>query len=295
MSLKSTVIFENSESIASVDKLNNEVEKLNECIQLERRKYQEYSIIRDVAMSCTTEESGLPSELQSKILDILSAVEVEDCLELASNDTLLGLAPLNIQLRYEEKEQIRNTVQQGIMNKSRKLFQELDELGIDYSNENSDTHSVLGISVDDKILVDYKKELNDKQSLYASQLQELISVLKEIIELKLKTLPESTNKKIHACEVQLQLFQLQSQVMDAKTRVDIFTETSQSMEAYRQLLKDIYKQQEDCKREIQQLRELKERYEQVSCKQYNELLQSYIKYKTIIESKKNFLNRLSEK
>ncbi|KAK5642483.1 hypothetical protein RI129_008650 [Pyrocoelia pectoralis] len=295
--IKNITINGNSESISTVDlnKLIKEIEQLNKCVELERRKYNKYSIIKDVAMSCTTEESCLPTELQSKVYEILMADDVEQCLQLTPNDTLLGLPHRNTELTYEEKELIRNAVQKGIIKKSRKLFEELEELGIECNRANDLTHSVLGISVEDKVLMDYKRELNEKQSLYISQLEELISVLKEILELKSKTLPESTNNKTYACEIELRLLQLQSQVMNAKVTVDIFTETSSSMDAYRQLLKDICQQQTDCKQEIEKLRELKEKYKQVSCKQYNEILRNYVKYKSIIENKRDFLNRLNEK
>lgn len=297
MSLKNITNNGNSESISSVDidKLNKEIEQLNACVKLERRKYNKYSIIKDVAMSCTTEESCLPTELQSKVYEILTADDVGQCLQLTPNDTLLGLSHPNTELTYEEKEQIRNAVQKGIIKKSRKLFEELEELGIACNEVNDVTHSVISLSVEDKVLMDYKRELNEKQSLYISQLEELISVLKEILELKSKTLPESTNNKTHACEIELRLLQLQSQVMNAKVTVDIFTETSSSMDAYRQLLKDICQQQTDCKQEIEKLRELKEKYKQVSCKQYNEILRNYVKYKSIIENKRDFLNLLNEK
>ncbi|KAJ8928668.1 hypothetical protein NQ314_018762 [Rhamnusium bicolor] len=63
-------------------------------------------------------------------------------------------------------------------------------------------------------------------------------------------------------------------------------ETSNSLKAYKQLIKDLKQQQQDCQKEIEDLNELKEKYDQVSCKQYDDILKSYLQYKAAIEKKK---------
>lgn len=277
-SLKS---LDNLESF-SPDLLGMPIEELIELIKLERKKYNEYTIIKDAALTCT-ENSSLSPEVSTKIQDLFMSTELDH----ASNGALLGLPPVSIpEFTYQEKILIKNAIQTDITKNCSKLLEELDELDIGYNAKK--------FKEEDEELFNLKKELNTQQQMYVSKLEELIFVFEEIIKLKSETLPDVANKEINLSEIKLKLYNLQSELLNAQLKVNVFTETECSMLAYDTLVKDIVQQQTECKEEIRKLEELKEQYKEVSCEQFNEILQKYIKYKAKIDQNKCLREKVEE-
>ncbi|KAF2897949.1 hypothetical protein ILUMI_08224 [Ignelater luminosus] len=274
-----------------------ELDTLVKEVTTQRRKYNEYQIIQDVIYECIKESCEFSGELQSKIADILTASNLQSCVELGSNCTLLGLNFNLSELTYEENENLKAVVQLRLVEKRRKIFKELGELGItieetDYPLESS---SALNLSVQEKVLIDLKQQLNEKQDLYIRLLQELREILEKIINLKVKTLADITNDKIKTYEIKSELFCIRTKLLNVKLKMKIFSETTLTLNAYKEILKDVLQQQKDCREEIGKLQELKEKYKQVSCKQYDEILRNYIKYKSNIEKKRLLYNHLHKK
>ncbi|KAF5308553.1 hypothetical protein FQR65_LT18086 [Abscondita terminalis] len=248
---------------SSTDQPNQSIEELLECIRLERMKYNKYAIIKEIILTCATEGCELPPNVQSKIFNILMAKDLE---AFNASSNLLGLAPFDPpDLTFEESFQLKNVIQSGIIKKSNNIFHELEQLGITY-NDNNKSQTFLGLSNDDKVFVDCKRELNELQHLYVLKLEELISVLDEIIKFQTQRLPDLSYTKINSYNLKLKSYELQSQMVNAKLRVSIFTETDCSLTAYRELMKDVLQQQKECKREIEELERLREEYKQVSYK-----------------------------
>lgn len=286
-----------SSTVAISESAREELDKLIREVSIQRRKYNEYQIIQDVICECIKESCEFSGELQSKIVDILTASNLQSCVGLGGNCTLLGLNFNLTELTYEEHENLKEVVQLKLIEKRRKIFKELCELGITIEETDCplESSSVLNLGVQEKVLIDLKQQLNEKQDLYIRLLQVLREILEKVINLKVKTLSETTNDKIRTYQIQTELFCIRTKLLNVKLKTKIFSETTLTLNAYKEILKDVLQQQKDCREEIEKLQELKEKYKQVSCKQYDEILRNYLKYKSNIEKKRLLYNHIYKK
>lgn len=275
-----------------------EVRDLLEISKLEYRKNIGYKVILDIVDDYIREDNNDNLALKQKINSIILGYRVSETLILNPNDqiSLLGIQKVNKgSLSYSEGNILQEVIIAKLTQKRNNLQKQLDNTGEQSVNNHIEKrfHDVLKFSTEEKVLLDTKRQLIAEQELYVKNLLELQEVLLEISELRLKTLPEGVGLKIKHYELQDKINSIKTLFTEGKMRFDIFTETSCALEAYKELIKDIEKQQSIYQKEIEELEEMKEKYKQVSCKQFDEILNSYKQYKSSLEQKKKMYHFLS--
>ncbi|XP_018571059.1 uncharacterized protein LOC108910813 [Anoplophora glabripennis] len=296
VSIESSNARETSTTLSNAQE--QEVNDVYEFLNLEKNKYVQYKIISDTLEECVNESSDLDRSLKDKVRDILlggSATQTLFLDEYTSKEstTLFGICGINEQeLNYIERHQLQKILELKLDCKYKDICGEFHKITNKDVNTAFETPSSLQMASDDKVLIEYKNKLVSEQEQYVKNLLNLLELLEEISNLRLKKLPQVTEQKIKECQVEQKMNNLKSLLAQEKIRIDIFTETSSSLKAYKELIKDIKEQQKDCEMEIWELKNLKEKYNQVSCKQYNDILKSYLQYKSSIEKKKLLYSHL---
>ncbi|KAJ8942940.1 hypothetical protein NQ318_003826 [Aromia moschata] len=206
-----------------------------------------YKIIYDTLEECVHENSDIDGRLKTKLKDILlggsviQTVTLDDNALEECNRSLFGSSCKdNLELNYAERNQLQDTL----------------KLKLDKNNQDTGPTQ---LSPEDKVLMDYKTKLIAEQEQYVKNLLDLLELLKEITGLRLNKLPRITEQKIKECQMEERTNHLKSLLAQEKVRVDMFMETSNSLKAYKELIKDIKEQQHDCEKEIQNLRDLREK------------------------------------
>lgn len=85
------------------------------------------------------------------------------------------------------------------------------------------------------------------------------------------------------------MYYLRAKMLETKSRVNTFEETSISLDSYRNVMREVIKEQKEFQKEIDQLLQLKERYTAVACKEFDEILKDYLQYKSAIDRKRQIL------
>ncbi|KAJ8922262.1 hypothetical protein NQ315_004200 [Exocentrus adspersus] len=278
------------------DAHEKEVNDLYEHLKFERNKYAKYKIIQDALEECIDVNSELDQNLKTKVRDILLSGSVVQCLSLEefpsneSRQSVLGLIDINQhELNYMENKHLQDVLKRKLEEKYETVcddFRKTTSKDIENTLENIPSSVPLQMVTEDKILLDLKDRLLLEQEQYVKNLSNQSDLLSEITDARLKKVPELTEHKIKEYQIKEKLNHVKSSLMQEKVRVDVFTEANGSLQAYKELIKDIKDQQSDCEKEIQRLMDLKEKYSQVSCKQYDDILKSYLQYKATIEKKK---------
>ncbi|XP_074025837.1 uncharacterized protein [Leptinotarsa decemlineata] len=273
-----------------------EVNDLKEFLKLEQEKYVQYKVIYDTLEEYINEAGGVDDNLRAKVRSIILSESLAQTSILEfnsfdeSNISVLGANDTECSnLTYPEGNLLQKKLNLKLIEKHQNLAQEFHKVtnrDLQKSLETRQDSTSLQLSSEDKVQLDYKNKLTIEQELYVKNLISLSELLEKIADLRLKSLPDIIEKKVDECQVEEKINHLKFLLSNVKCRVDVFTETSCSLKAYKDLIKDIQNQQEDYKKQIQQLNELKEKYKQVSCKQYDDILKSYIQYKASIEKKR---------
>lgn len=254
----------------------------------QRRRYIRNKFLHDVLIEMTKNEL-LDSGLYQEVKNILSFQDVLEGLSLKqAGFNLLGL-------NASDLEQPKLSYQQGC-----KLGSALKEYLSEYYQDFCDKYpdliqADLCTKVQDKVAKDLKEKLNRKQQEDYKQLTQVGCNLNEIIRLRTVELPKIVADKLQEYELKMKITEAKNTVLNYKMKVSIFTEVEKCPEVYQELIRDIYKQQEDCHKNIEELTLLKEKYATVHSKEFESILQKYLQYKSQIQAKQAMLSQLQKK
>lgn len=282
-----------------------EISHLMELLNSEFKKNVHYKVIYSILKEYASQDDNSNQNLKTKINNILSSHNASQTIMINSSrdnrHNILGIEDItsSVAISYADRNILFEILRSKVVEKRTALEKHLCKLklenGIDKCSDikkENYSSALLNASPDDRCLMDYREKLLFEQEKYVNQLLELKRLLLELIEIRLKELPEIAELKIKQYQVKDKINQLKSVFTKAKCQMEIFTETTYSLKAYTNLMDDVKKQQEEYQNEIETLQELKKKYAEVSSKQYNEILQSYVQYKTSIEKKKILYNCL---
>ncbi|CAH0546358.1 unnamed protein product [Brassicogethes aeneus] len=264
-----------------------EVDDIREVLKSEHNKYLKYKIINDTIQELIGENSSLDSELKAKAKEILLNSQCSQSVIIDKNSTdkgchtVFGIGDSSVELTYFERDSLKNSLERRLSEKCIHLDFSLSE-----NNLNSKKCPTFQLVEDDQILIDLKEKLKNEQKLYIENLFKKHEILNEIKNLRLTELPKIVDEK-HTESVSLcKMNEVKSEILFKKVRVDIFSESNISLEAYKQFIADLKNQQKECQMEIDDILDLKEKYKIVACKQYNDILKSYLQYRASNEKKK---------
>lgn len=253
----------------------------SEIIKIETRKYLMSKLLYDSAKeSLIIGDNEMDKNLSQQILDFFMLEEVDSDL---NGLTLLDLKATKT-FSYFELQQLKNITE----NRLAKFANEV--LKYEGSFNGCET-----ADVEDKLVLEYKKKLSQEEDTYLRDLSEEKSQLLEIIQLKTQVLPEVANNKLLESELTIKMNNLKSSLLLEKARVNIFMETEKSLQAYKELIKDMEAHKIALDEEIKDLQLLKEKYRQVHCKEFESILKSYIQHKRSLEKRKILYDQLNHK
>ncbi|RZB40316.1 hypothetical protein BDFB_008022 [Asbolus verrucosus] len=277
---------------AQVQELND----VKEFLKIQHNKYIKCKILYDAVQECVENSNILDDDLKVKVQDILlnnSCAQVtpiesesftQDCAKL------LGISHQDrTELNHSESLKFKKSIEVILQEKYKNICKQFSKTANENINETLPVSSDFldfNLNTEDYKIIEFKQKLNDQQKQYLQNLLKEQEILDDITKLRLEHLPKICNEKVKECQIKSYMNMLRTKIVEEKTRVDIFMETSNSLPAYEEILKDIKKQQEECHNDIEYLQKLKERYNQITCKQFNDLLKSYVQYKTSLEKKK---------
>ncbi|KAJ3662363.1 hypothetical protein Zmor_006717 [Zophobas morio] len=260
-----------------------ELNDLKHFYEKEYGKYNKYKILFEAIRETAFDYDSLEPELKTKVQNILletNCIQVIDLDGIGDNlnsNSALGLTNFNSALHYSESLKLKEVVKLRLQD----LYKNICETFRKITGENIDK-----IKYDDQAPIDLKNELELQQKKYICNLLEEQRILQDMVNLRLQKVPQICMNKVLEFQVKSQMSSLQSKIVEEKARIDIFTETSNSLSAYEELMKDIRMQRQECLADIQNLQDLKEKYKQVSCGKYDEILKSFIQYKSSLAKKK---------
>ncbi|CAH1119538.1 unnamed protein product [Phaedon cochleariae] len=273
-----------------------EVNDLTEFLKLERNKYVQYKIVYDILEEFVNEEDRQEDGLRAKVKEILLCESVTQVTLLDENtvdgskSSVFGLCNVSSPaLTYSESKSLQDVIKKKLNEKYLSITDDFHSVAnkdmTEYSEDEEITTSIK-LCHEDKVLVEYKNKLLMEQEQYIRNLITLSELLGDITDLRISKLPGVIEDKVKECQVNEKINSLKSLLAQEKCRVDIFTETTCSLKAYKELIKDIKEQQHECQKDIENLDGLKNKYKEVSCKQFDDILESYLQYKSSIEKKK---------
>ncbi|XP_057670013.1 uncharacterized protein LOC130902155 [Diorhabda carinulata] len=269
-----------------------ELNDLSEFLKLEQNKYLHQKILYDLIEEAL-EEDHMETELKIKIKDIILSENVKQTLDLRNSegkDKLLGISDSNTLLTYTESSSLRDLLKEKLT----KNVHNIIESHSDWTElmESNKSLGLIQLPVEDMTLLDYKNKLAVEQEKYIMNLLKLQELLEEISDKRVIELPGIMTQKIQECKIEEKLNHLKCILSQQKCKVDIFTETNCTLKAYKELIRGIIEQQNDCQKEIEKLLDLKQKYDQVSGKQFDDILKPYLLYKSSLEKKKVLYNSL---
>ncbi|GJQ70813.1 putative DNA-(apurinic or apyrimidinic site) lyase [Trypoxylus dichotomus] len=265
-----------------------------EIMKIERRKHLHNKLVLNTINKCLTESSELSDEVKNKVKDVLLSAEVGTSLKLRTKhfeETLLGLSDLCIsELSYKEQEEANQVFHNNL-----KLMEDDFMHSIPKLMEAPSSIDLFHLNIYDKSLLEERDKLESIQETYIGNLKVMYDLLQELLKLRFHNVKDLLGSKLDEYSIKSKIYDLQSEMIKKKTRVDIFNENSLSFVAYEKLVHDITDQQKECQKQIDDLIDLKERYKLVACKQYDDILRSYLQYKTALEQKKGLYKQLQSK
>ncbi|XP_056633528.1 uncharacterized protein LOC130443084 [Diorhabda sublineata] len=269
-----------------------ELNDLSEFLKLEQNKYLHQKILYDLIEEAL-EEDHMETELKIKIKDIILSENVKQTLDLRNSegkDKLLGISDSNTLLTYTESSSLRDLLKEKLT----KNVHNIIESHSDWTEliESNKSLGLIQLPVEDMTLLDYKNKLAVEQEKYIMNLLKLQELLEEISDKRVIELSGIMTQKIQECKIEEKLNHLKCILSQQKCKVDIFTETNCTLKAYKELIRGIIEQQNDCQKEIEKLLDLKQKYDQVSGKQFDDILKPYLLYKSSLEKKKVLYNSL---
>lgn len=266
-----------------------EVKDCTEFLKIEYTKFRKYKILLDCIEECIEDDNNLDSELRTKIKKIILGEQVSQT-RLSDNpiedtfETILGVPLSSTELTFSESNNLHSCLKSKLDSKSASFKSECFRDVTDTSEISSE--SPLDLAQNDATLLDYRNQLVTEQETYMKNQIDMLDLLEELKDIRLKTVPEVTDKKYEECNFRSRINHLKSQLASNKCRIDIFMETSDSLKAYTEILKDLKEQQEELAMEIERLKHLKKKHSEVSCKEYDDILKSYLQYKSALAKKK---------
>ncbi|XP_050293723.1 GRIP and coiled-coil domain-containing protein 2-like [Anthonomus grandis grandis] len=260
--------------------LEQEVKDWTEFLKIEYAQYQQHKILMDVVEECVEDSNNLDSELREKIKSIILSQRVAQIrLDNSSCDeTILGV-PRNVtELTYSEGNKLQSCLKTKLDNRRDKCTSDVVKI-----------ESPFELSSEDQQLFDQRNQLIAEHQAYTKNQIVLLELLEDLRNLKTSTVPTVADEKYKEYSCKSHINNLKSELMKDKYSIDIFMESSHSLKAYREVMEDMKKQKVELQREIERLKDLKQKYAQVSCKEYDDIVRSYRQYKVSLEKKKQML------
>ncbi|XP_066254438.1 probable DNA double-strand break repair Rad50 ATPase [Euwallacea similis] len=257
--------------------LEQELEDNFENLNSQFQRYQKNKFLLQCIEDCIAPDSPLKDHLKTKIRKIIFGEKVSQLsLEGFPGETLLGI-PLNeSQLTYSENEKLCNCLI-NLLERKHKILPE------------STINSPLELNHHNQQLLDLQRQLTTQQELYMKNLSELLKLLEKLKETRLEAVPKAAERKYSNSKLKTRLNSLKAEIAKRKCRTNIFTESSDSLEAYKELIEDMKELEGDLKQEVKDLKKLKQKYTEVSCAEYDAMLKTYSQYKAVLERKKQML------
>ncbi|XP_028150755.1 uncharacterized protein LOC114344097 [Diabrotica virgifera virgifera] len=294
----SNVINFNSNNTFNTVSTNAQEQEVNdrmEFLKLEQSKYLQQKILYDL-LEDVVYDDHTDAKLKSKVKDIILSENLKQTLSIdnksleENESNVLGVAQDITVLTYSESSLLRNLIKL-------KSTKKVEDLAAQHNEWTELLESIrelgsIQLSQEDKILLEYKNKVIVEQEKYINNLLNLHKLLEEITHTRTVDLPKTMEQKIAECQVEEKINYLKCIIVQEKCRAEIFTETKCSLRAYRELIKDIQLQQRDCRKDIEDLSELKQKYKAIAGKQYDDILKSYILYKGALEKKKMLCSSL---
>jgi hypothetical protein len=264
-----------------------------EFFQFQHNKYRQYKILYDTVQEGVCNSNLWDNELQLKVQDVLFEDSCAQVIDLENggftddSSNIFGLLHMDkSELTCDESIKLKQFIDLILQEKYNNICKEFIKItgeNINLISSTSKNYNDFDVSSEDINLLELRGKVEHQQKIYTQNLLKEKGVLEDLVKLRLEKLPKVCEEKIKECEVISRKCELQTKIVQDKTRVEIFGE---ALPAYRELIKDVKIQQEECQQDIQYLQKLKEKYKLVACKQFDELLKSFIQYKSSLEKKK---------
>lgn len=248
-------------------------------LKIEYSRYIRNKILYECISDCVDD---LDPQTGKNLENIINGVKLQQYLKL-ENHSLLGLHPEFTDLSYQESDQLKAMTQKKLCERKSKTFEVFKsitskDLDVIIKRPKVSLYD-LSLSVTDQVALNYKEKLIRIQEAFMKNIILRNKILAEMLDLRLNKVPELCEKTIRYCKSIIECNYLKAKIAEYKMKMDIFMEVPNAIDAYHQLLNDIKKQQEECQIDIEKMKESKRKYENVSGKEYDEILKSYLMYK----------------
>lgn len=246
-----------------------------------------YDSIKDVLA-----DGILNDEFCKKINTVLISQELLQTAHIGPNTTVFDFQEPQVQLTYQEQVTLRDAIELKLIEKEN----EIESFVKSVSKGVSKSSLILPhVNINDKILLDLKAQLHEEQTNYLNHLVESSNLLESIVKLRIEKLPQICDAKTQETYFNTKINEIKMKIINEKVRVSMYTEATVTFDAYQEFVRDCHVQQEECKKEIDNLKLMKEKYKIVSCKEYDEILKSYLQYKTAIDKMSELYKKLNIK
>lgn len=248
-------------------------------LKIEYSRYIRNKILYECISDCVDD---LDPQTGKNLENIINGVKLQQYLKL-ENHSLLGLHPEFTDLSYQESDQLKAMTQKKLCERKSKTFEVFKsitskDLDVIIKRPKVSLYD-LSLSVTDQVALNYKEKLITIQEAFMKNIILRNKILAEMLDLRLNKVPELCEKTNRYCKSIIECNYLKAKIAEYKMKMDIFMEVPNAIDAYHQLLNDIKKQQEECQIDIEKMKESKRKYENVSGKEYDEILKSYLMYK----------------
>lgn len=255
-------------------------------LQDQRKKFFKRRLIMNILNN-----TDLSGELSEKVQWLVTTEDVLETTELtyencvSSDCVLLGLHNINNHLlNYEEKNILKASTEKQILSRQSELHGRFSKLLNDVNKEENER----------ALLKDFKKQLNESHTCYLSNLNDYCTQLEEVIHIRRDILPDIIKSKLEEYKYRKKIQEMKYKCVQNRTRIFMFMESTKSLAAYEELLKDILDQQSESQQAINNLNALKERYAYIKCKQFDTILNTYRDYCIAIEKKMFILQQTKQ-
>lgn len=248
-------------------------------LKIEYSRYIRNKILYECISDCVDD---LDPQTGKNLENIINGVKLQQYLKL-ENHSLLGLHPEFTDLSYQESDQLKAMTQKKLCERKSKTFEVFKsitskDLDVIIKRPKVSLYD-LSLSVTDQVALNYKEKLIRIQEAFMKNIILRNKILAEMLDLRLNKVPELCEKTNRYCKSIIECNYLKAKIAEYKMKMDIFMEVPNAIDAYHQLLNDIKKQHEECQIDIEKMKESKRKYENVSGKEYDEILKSYLMYK----------------
>ncbi|XP_030750004.1 uncharacterized protein LOC115877816 [Sitophilus oryzae] len=281
-----------------------EVNDCTEFLKIAYRRYRKYKIILESVKECLEDDSVLDDNLKKKIKNIICSAQLSEIRlnqnavdSYLANEPVLGVSLTSSELTYSEGSELEKCMKSKLDNKYHTVKNSFSSLlgKTSMNTDQRDSDNLLDVCFGDLELIEFKRKLISEQECYITHQLQLLELLEELKCIRLENVPQFTEKKLAECTLRSKINYLKSLLATEKCKVDIFMETSYSLQAYTELIKDIKGQQEELKEDIRRLNNLKKQYAHVSCMEYDEIHKSYVHYKAALDKKKKMYEYINAK